>query len=107
MPKVISEEDLKDDLQAHVLAVTENVKHAPDLQGGSPGSELKVLYERLNGRAPTKPELQAFYNRLNAKRSNPTTRFLASILNELPSLHDMTVAEFFGINKSQKCERDK
>jgi len=74
--------------QKHINAVTTNIKEAMD---------VKDLYFLIYGKEPEKNELQTFTNRLNPARSNPGTEFLGLCIEHIPELHNMTLAQFFGI----------
>jgi len=60
---------------------------------------LRELYMAIHGVSPDRQELQRFTNRLNPARSNPGADMLGLCIEHLPSLHKMTLKEFFGIGK--------
>ncbi|MGI2049921.1 hypothetical protein [Shewanella oncorhynchi] len=56
------------------------------------------LYKLLNdGNEPNKEQLQAFRNRLNANRAVPSLEFVGECVNAIPSLHNVTLREFFDL----------
>lgn len=87
MPKKIEE--------AHhfIEAVTLNIKST---------IEFKDLYFKMHGVKGSKAEVQQLANRLNANRSNPGADFIGLCVEQIPELHNMTIAEFFGIDSSLK-----
>lgn len=76
--------------EQYIGAATEAIKRA---------GPLRQLYVAIHGQEPSRLDLQRFANRLNAARSNPGADMLGICIEHLPALHDMTLAEFFGIKK--------
>lgn len=74
--------------QQYIKAATDSIKSA---------GSLRALYTAIHGKDPTKQELKRFSNRLNPERSNPGTDMLGVCVEHLPSLHEKTLKEFFGI----------
>ncbi|OUL59278.1 hypothetical protein [Pseudoalteromonas ulvae] len=60
----------------------------------------KDLFAKVYGREGTPSEVQTFVNRLNPNRSNPGADIIGELVERLPHLHDVTLAEFFGLDKS-------
>ncbi|AEG13542.1 hypothetical protein [Shewanella baltica] len=58
-----------------------------------------LLYE---GQEPSKEQLQTFRNRLNGNRASPSLEFVGQCVNAVPSLHGMTLREFFDLNDLKK-----
>ncbi|MBO9492191.1 hypothetical protein J7384_17655 [Endozoicomonas sp. G2_1] len=59
----------------------------------------KELFRLVYGREGSDDEVQGLLNRLNHKRANPGVDFVGELVVKLPHLHDMTLAEFFGIEQ--------
>lgn len=76
--------------EQYILAATQAIKGA---------GALRDLYVAIHEAEPSRQELQRFANRLNPSRSNPSADMLGLCVEKLPALHDMTVADFFGISK--------
>lgn len=74
--------------EQYIKAATDSIKSA---------GSLRALYTAIHGADPTKQELKRFSNRLNAERSNPGADMLGVCIEHLPSLHEKTLKEFFGI----------
>lgn len=74
----------------YIKAATDAIKSA---------GSLRQLYIAIHGNDPTRQELQRFSNRLNPGRSNPGTDMLGLCIQHLPSLHEVTLREFFGIGE--------
>ncbi|ENA1860291.1 TPA: hypothetical protein P2N04_004452 [Aeromonas salmonicida] len=74
--------------EKYIKAATDSIKSA---------GSLRALYRSIYGVDPTRQELQRFTNRLNPARSNPATSMLGVCIEHLPSLHEKTLKEFFGI----------
>lgn len=68
---------------------------------------LRSLYVAIYGCDPSRSELQQFANRFNSSRSNPGASILGLCVEHLPGLHDMTLAEFFGIKKGRALSGDR
>lgn len=63
----------------------------------------KELYKLLNnGAEPSREQLQTFRNRLNVNRAIPSTEFVGECVNAIPSLHDVTLREFFDLKDLKK-----
>lgn len=60
---------------------------------------LRQLYIAIHGINPSRQDLQQFANRLNPSRSNPGADMLGICVAHTPALHDMTLAEFFGLDE--------
>lgn len=76
--------------QHYIMSATESLKSV-----ASP----RELYNALYGNDPSIIELQRFRNRINGRRSNPGADLLGQCVEVLPELHNMTLAEFFGIHE--------
>lgn len=66
------------------------------LKGNLKGKEL---YKIVHDREGTPSEVQTFMNRLNANRSNPGADIIGQMVERLPHLQNMSLAEFFNIKK--------
>lgn len=75
---------------------TFSVRACETLKSGITGAEL---YRRIYGKDGTKKDIQVLINRLNPNRSNPGQDITGRIIEVRPELHDMTLADFFGIEK--------
>lgn len=60
---------------------------------------LRQLYIAIHETNPSRQDLQQFANRLNPSRSNPGADMLGLCVAHIPAMHDMTLAEFFGLNE--------
>ncbi|HFG7030392.1 TPA: hypothetical protein ACGIK9_002877 [Acinetobacter baumannii] len=76
-----------------VLSATDNIKKYLD---------AKVIAELIWGPDVqiTKNQIQQIRNRLNPKRSNPTSDFLGFCVSHSQDLQNMTLGEFFGLTHS-------
>lgn len=65
--------------------------------------KLRDLYKLLNdGEEPSIEQLQILRNRLNVNRAIPSIEFVGECVNAIPSLHDVTLKEFFDLNDLKK-----
>lgn len=64
------------------------------LKGSLKGKEL---FKIVHGREGSASEVQTFINRLNANRSNPGADIIGQMVEKIPSLQGLTMAEFFKI----------
>lgn len=76
--------------QHYILSATNKIKSV---------ALPRDIYIALYGSDPTILQLQMFRNRINGYRSNPSAALLGRCVEALPELHDVTLSEFFGINK--------
>lgn len=84
--------------EQYIRAATDSIKGA---------GSLRELYQAIHGMEPTRQELQRFANRLNPARSNPGADMLGVCIQHLPSLHEKTLKEFFGILDEEKvCKKN-
>jgi hypothetical protein len=81
--------------EQYIRAATDAIKNA---------GSLRELYVAIHGTEPGRSELQRFANRLNPSRSNPGTDMLGVCVAHLPSLHDVTLKEFFGITENGESD---
>ena len=87
----------KDESNRYVVAATEAIKSA---------GALRALYTAIHGTEPSRTEYQRFLNRLNPVRSKPSADMLGLCVEHSPSLHNMTLAEFFGIEQAPAKHAD-
>lgn len=76
-----------------IMAVTDAIKK---------DSAPRELYRAIYGTEPDRIDLQKFTNRLNPARSNPGTDLLGACVEHSKNLSEMTLAEFFGLDKLNK-----
>lgn len=63
-------------------------------------SSPREYFNSIFGFDPDRIQLQKFTNRLNPARSNPGTDLLGICVEHSKSLRDMTLGEFFGLDKT-------
>ncbi|WP_459782162.1 hypothetical protein [Photobacterium sp. R1] len=80
----------ENDGQRYIVSATNAIK----AQG-----PIKELYRAIYKVEGSKTEVQRLTNRLNPERSNPGADFLGLVIAHLPELHEMSVAEFFGLDQ--------
>lgn len=93
MPKTNEMPQIKEGGCQYIKAATDAIKSA---------GSMRDLYVAIYGVQPTRYQYQTFINRLNPSRANPSTDILGACVENLPSLHDVTLKEFFGIGSTKK-----